>query len=119
MQQLLTPQQFAHQPMLDRDPPSIRRHEVSASGDADIRFGRFRVLPRARQLLVDGQSVELGSRAFDPTWSTPASAERSADHHRLLRCARLVPHRSPLSHSAARVSGLAARRPQGMLSSRG
>ena len=51
--------------MLDRDPPSIRRHEVSASGDADIRFGRFRVLPRARQLLVDGQSVELGSRAFD------------------------------------------------------
>jgi DNA-binding winged helix-turn-helix (wHTH) protein len=65
MQQLLTPQQFAHQPMLDRDPPSIRRHEVSASGDADIRFGRFRVLPRARQLLVDGQSVELGSRAFD------------------------------------------------------
>jgi hypothetical protein len=29
MQQLLTPQQFAHQPMLDRDPPSIRRHEVT------------------------------------------------------------------------------------------
>jgi hypothetical protein len=37
MPQLLTPQQFAHQPMLHRDPPSIRRHEVSASGHADIR----------------------------------------------------------------------------------
>jgi hypothetical protein len=39
MPQLLTPQQFARQPMLHRDPPSIRRHEVSASGHADIRFG--------------------------------------------------------------------------------
>jgi FixJ family two-component response regulator/DNA-binding winged helix-turn-helix (wHTH) protein len=65
MQQSSIPRQFAHQPMLRRDPSSIRRHEVSASGDADIWFGRFRVLPRARQLLVDGQPVELGSRAFD------------------------------------------------------
>jgi len=26
---------------------------------------RFCVLPRARQLLIDGQPIELGSRAFD------------------------------------------------------
>ena len=38
---------------------------MSASGDAVIRFGRFHVRPRARQLLVDGQPVELGGRAFD------------------------------------------------------
>lgn len=65
MQQPLVPQQFVHQPMPQRDLPSISRHEVSVSGDAVIRFGRFWVLPRARQLLIDGQPVELGSRAFD------------------------------------------------------
>jgi predicted ATPase/DNA-binding winged helix-turn-helix (wHTH) protein len=30
-----------------------------------LEFARFRVLPRERQLLVDGVPVELGSRAFD------------------------------------------------------
>jgi predicted ATPase/DNA-binding winged helix-turn-helix (wHTH) protein len=30
-----------------------------------IEFGRFRLLPRRRQLLVDGIPVELGMRAFD------------------------------------------------------
>src|SRR5882762_3960908 len=65
MQQLVFPRQFAHQPMLERDRPSTSRREVSITGDAAIRFGRFSVLPRARQLLVDGHPVELGSRAFD------------------------------------------------------
>jgi len=65
MQQLLMPRQFTHQPMLHWDPPSTSRQKASASGDAVIRFGRFRVLPRARQLMVDRQPVELGSRAFD------------------------------------------------------
>src|ERR1700737_3620158 len=51
--------------MLQWDPPNTSRHEVSVSGDAVIRFGGFSVLPRARQLLVDGQPVGLGSRAFD------------------------------------------------------
>jgi DNA-binding response OmpR family regulator len=58
-------QQFAQQPILQWDPSSTSRREVRASGVAVIRFGRFRALPRARQLLVDGQLVELGSRAFD------------------------------------------------------
>jgi phospholipid transport system substrate-binding protein len=35
------------------------------AGDAALEFGRFRVLPRRRQLLADGVSVEVGSRAFD------------------------------------------------------
>jgi len=65
MQQLVGPRQFAHEPMRQSRPPSTGRHEVSASGDAVIRFGRFCVQPRARQLLVDGQPIELGSRAFD------------------------------------------------------
>jgi DNA-binding response OmpR family regulator len=51
--------------MLQSEPPSIRQAEASVSGDAVIRFGRFCVLPRLRQLLVDGQPVELGGRAFD------------------------------------------------------
>src|SRR6266478_2691701 len=65
MQQLLIPRQFTQQKMVHWDPPSTSRHEISTSGDAGIRFGRFCVLLRARQLLDDGQPVELGSRAFD------------------------------------------------------
>src|ERR1700722_9775895 len=30
-----------------------------------IDFGRFRVLPRRREVLAEGQSLELGGRAFD------------------------------------------------------
>jgi predicted ATPase/DNA-binding winged helix-turn-helix (wHTH) protein len=32
---------------------------------ASMDFGRFRVLPRRRELLVDGQPAKLGGRAFD------------------------------------------------------
>jgi DNA-binding winged helix-turn-helix (wHTH) protein len=32
---------------------------------ADIPFGRFKVLPRRRELLADGQPIKLGGRAFD------------------------------------------------------
>ena len=65
MQQLTVPRLFAHQPMLQWDPPITGQHQVNVSGDAVIRFGRFCVLPRARQLLADEQPIELGSRAFD------------------------------------------------------
>ena len=64
MQQPLVLRQVA-QPRLHGAPPSSNPHEAGVSGDAVIRFGRFCVLPRARQLLVDGQPIELGSRAFD------------------------------------------------------
>jgi FixJ family two-component response regulator/DNA-binding winged helix-turn-helix (wHTH) protein len=65
MQQLLIPGQFAQQALFRWDWSSTSRQEVGANDDAVIWFGRFCVLPRARQLLVDGQPVELGSRAFD------------------------------------------------------
>ena len=65
MQDSFIPGQFAYQPMLHWERPRINQHPVSASSDAVIRFGRFCVVPRARQLLVDGLPVELGSRAFD------------------------------------------------------
>src|SRR6516162_3514418 len=32
---------------------------------ASVEFGRFRVLPHRRELLVDGQPAKLGGRAFD------------------------------------------------------
>jgi DNA-binding winged helix-turn-helix (wHTH) protein len=57
--------EFVRQPMPRWDPPSTGRHGVSVGDDAVIRFGRFCVVPRARQLLRDEQPVELGSRAFD------------------------------------------------------
>ena len=37
----------------------------SATADAALEFGRFRVLLRQRQLLADGLPVDLGTRAFD------------------------------------------------------
>jgi len=37
----------------------------SAAADATLAFGRFRVLLRQRQLVVDGVPIELGTRAFD------------------------------------------------------
>ena len=41
-------------------------HEGGPSAaDTTLELGRFRILPRQRQLLADGVSVELGTRAFD------------------------------------------------------
>lgn len=37
----------------------------SATAEAALEFGRFRVLLRQRQLLADGCPIELGTRAFD------------------------------------------------------
>jgi DNA-binding response OmpR family regulator len=66
VQQLLAPPEIAHEKMLHWDPPSTTQRDVSpADNDAVIRFGRCSVLPRARQLLVDGRPAELGGRAFD------------------------------------------------------
>jgi DNA-binding winged helix-turn-helix (wHTH) protein len=42
-----------------------KRARVDGGGDAAFEFGHSRVLPRQRQLLVDGVPVELGTRAFD------------------------------------------------------
>src|SRR5580704_1487048 len=66
MKQQLIRRQFGHEPMYHSEPPSVRASEVTdGSGDAAIRFGRFHLLPRARQFLVDEQPVDLGGRAFD------------------------------------------------------
>src|SRR5215469_5679766 len=37
----------------------------SSETPAGVAFGRFRVLPRRRELLADGQPIKLGGRAFD------------------------------------------------------
>ena len=66
MMQQLFRRQFEHGPMYHTEPSGIKQVEVNGGdGDAAVRFRRFRLLPRARQLLVDGQPVDLGSRAFD------------------------------------------------------
>ncbi|MGC2203053.1 MAG: winged helix-turn-helix domain-containing protein, partial [Stellaceae bacterium] len=46
-------------------PPRGANRSSSATADAALEFGRFRVLLRQRQLLADGVPVELGTRAFD------------------------------------------------------
>ena len=38
---------------------------VNGGRGAVVRFGRFRVLLRQRQLIADGLPIELGTRAFD------------------------------------------------------
>jgi len=41
------------------------RRPARPAADTMFEFGRFRVLPRRRQLIADGVPVELGTRAFD------------------------------------------------------
>ena len=54
-------------PVLGRKKPLLQgaNRSSSATADAALEFGRFRVLLRQRQLLADGVPVELGTRAFD------------------------------------------------------
>lgn len=41
------------------------RFRRSSAVRQPMRFGRFEVIPGARQLLADGQPIEIGGRAFD------------------------------------------------------
>jgi DNA-binding winged helix-turn-helix (wHTH) protein len=54
-----------HQQLPGRRRASANKHDVFAGDDAVIRFGRYCVVPPARQLLIDSQPVKLGGRAFD------------------------------------------------------
>jgi DNA-binding response OmpR family regulator len=51
---------------LHAETPGVDQSEVGEGSEgAAFRFGRFYVVPRSRQLFVDGAPVGLGSRAFD------------------------------------------------------
>ena len=66
MEQQLITRQLPPEQMLQFDRSSFRQQGTrGAGGNSTIRFGRFCVLPYARQLLFDGRPVALGSRAFD------------------------------------------------------
>src|SRR5215470_7137232 len=39
--------------------------EPVSEAPASVEFGRFRILPRRREVLADGRPIELGGRAFD------------------------------------------------------
>src|SRR5215472_18436612 len=39
--------------------------EPASEASASVAFGRFRVKPHRRELLVDGRPIKLGGRAFD------------------------------------------------------
>jgi DNA-binding winged helix-turn-helix (wHTH) protein len=62
-------QMITRQPPLgwvhESGPSNIKQQGVNGGRDAVIRFGRFRVLLRQRQLIADGVPIELGTRAFD------------------------------------------------------
>jgi DNA-binding winged helix-turn-helix (wHTH) protein len=55
--------QAKHRKPTDRT--KIDQRRINGDCDAVIRFGRFRVLRRQRQLIADGVPVQLGTRAFD------------------------------------------------------
>src|SRR3954470_10101335 len=66
MTQDLTAQRYPQGPQHSSEQSGIEQHEGNREdGQAVIRFRRFQVLPGARQLLADGEPIELGSRAFD------------------------------------------------------
>jgi DNA-binding response OmpR family regulator len=62
MKQQLIEQHSAVSATGPSDSRTVWNYEVM--GDTIVRFRRFRALLRARQLLVDGKPVEIGSRAF-------------------------------------------------------
>jgi len=64
MKQLIK-RQFPYEPVHLSGSPRMRLYEINGSGDAVIRFRRFRVLPHARQLLIGEHPIDLGGRAFD------------------------------------------------------
>lgn len=43
----------------------VLRHQPPGGSAGHLRFGRFCVVPGARQLFADGRPIRLGSRAFD------------------------------------------------------
>src|SRR4029077_10683238 len=47
------------------NPPHRANRSSPGAADAMLAFGRFRVLLRRRQLVIDGVPMELGARAFD------------------------------------------------------
>jgi DNA-binding winged helix-turn-helix (wHTH) protein len=53
------------EPMDHDGSPIVARRASPAATDVPLEFGRFRVLLRQRRLLVGGEPVELGARAFD------------------------------------------------------
>ena len=48
-----------------QNPPQGANRTIGAAAEATLKFGRFRVLLRQRQLVADGVPVEVGARAFD------------------------------------------------------
>jgi DNA-binding winged helix-turn-helix (wHTH) protein len=48
-----------------QNPPQGANRTSRAAAEATLKFGRFRVLLRQRQLVADGVPVEVGARAFD------------------------------------------------------
>jgi DNA-binding response OmpR family regulator len=66
MTQELTAQRSRQGSLDTSHQPGIEQLEANRDdGPAVIRFRRFQLLPGARQLLADGEPIELGSRAFD------------------------------------------------------
>jgi DNA-binding winged helix-turn-helix (wHTH) protein len=62
---MLSEQQEKRLPMQRENSPIVTREPNAASDAATLEFGRFQVLLRRRELLADGTTVELGTRAFD------------------------------------------------------
>jgi DNA-binding winged helix-turn-helix (wHTH) protein len=62
----MTVSSYARSALFRENPPPHGANRSSpAAADATLEFGRFRILLRRRQLVVDGVPIELGTRAFD------------------------------------------------------
>lgn len=65
MQLRLVDTQARREPKRPGNSLTIEREVAAAAADTVLEFGRFRVLPRQRQFLADGEPLDLGGRAFD------------------------------------------------------
>jgi DNA-binding winged helix-turn-helix (wHTH) protein len=59
-----------------------------APAPAAIEFGRFRILPHCRELLAEGQPLDLGGRAFDVLMALIEASEAVVSKDALLKRGR-------------------------------
>src|SRR6202163_76538 len=76
-----------------------------AQAPAAIEFGRFSVLPHRRELLAEGQALELGGRAFDVLMALIEASGAVVSKDALME--RVWPHRVVEENSLqAQISAL-------------
>jgi len=82
-----TAEHAEREPILHGDHSPLEKEIVDVvDRSAAIRFRRFSLLPRTRRLLLDGETIDLGDRAFDLLVALLARPGALLTKHELIAC---------------------------------